>query len=208
MIKLLPSHSYLLISDTINSEIINYVEPIDLQMIDANNTPVKQLRESLFLASQSPLGGQRLLIVTSADELSDIMQNTLLKVLEEPPEHLTIILQTKLPGQLLPTVRSRLSKLDLVEGDTSDTGEKNEIELNTLTKAKDRVAFKETLKKMQITIKKALQQNPVEEDFIKLSLLEKASNRLSQNCNQKIIYDSLLLHWPESSGKQIPGDRN
>jgi DNA polymerase III subunit delta' len=51
-------------------------------------------------------GGRRVYIFTSAAFMKEAA-NSLLKVLEEPPEFATLLLLAENPGQLLPTIRSR-----------------------------------------------------------------------------------------------------
>lgn len=47
-------------------------------------------------------------IILGATELTDVAQNSLLKLLEEPPRNIEFILITPTKSNLLPTVRSRL----------------------------------------------------------------------------------------------------
>lgn len=47
-------------------------------------------------------------IILAAKNFSNISQNTLLKVLEEPPKNIEIILLSQSKSSLLPTIRSRL----------------------------------------------------------------------------------------------------
>ncbi len=53
-------------------------------------------------------GRQRLVIIRRAEELSTGAANALLKTLEEPPWHTRFVLLTARPGELLPTIRSRV----------------------------------------------------------------------------------------------------
>jgi DNA polymerase-3 subunit delta' len=58
-------------------------------------------------------GGQRVAIVRDADRMNDEAQGALLKTLEEPPPATTLILCTDDEEQLLPTIRSRCTRLRL-----------------------------------------------------------------------------------------------
>jgi DNA polymerase-3 subunit delta' len=51
-------------------------------------------------------GGERVYIFTDSAFMKEAA-NSLLKILEEPPEFATIFLLTEIPGELLPTIRSR-----------------------------------------------------------------------------------------------------
>jgi DNA polymerase-3 subunit delta' len=53
------------------------------------------------------LSANRVFVVCEAQKLNDSSQNSLLKVLEEPPEYCCIILLCTRPDKLLPTTKSR-----------------------------------------------------------------------------------------------------
>lgn len=64
-----------------------------------------------FLASSPALGGWRVVIIDSADEMNRNAANALLKVLEEPTSKSLLILVAHQPGLVPTTVRSRCRKL-------------------------------------------------------------------------------------------------
>lgn len=64
-----------------------------------------------FFGSTAALGGYRVAIVDSAEELNRNGANALLKVLEEPPPLSLLIIISHSPGRLLPTIRSRCRRL-------------------------------------------------------------------------------------------------
>ena len=66
-----------------------------------------------FFGYKSATGDWRLALIDSADELHEESANALLKNLEEPPPRSLLILISHAPGRLLPTIRSRVSRLDL-----------------------------------------------------------------------------------------------
>lgn len=71
--------------------------------------PLPKIREilpHLYLLPPSPWKG-RGVIILEAQRLSEEVQNTLLKTLEEPPSFLTFVLTVPSPRLLLPTVTSR-----------------------------------------------------------------------------------------------------
>jgi DNA polymerase-3 subunit gamma/tau len=70
--------------------------------------PVDQVRRSAWWSRLAPQGKRKLLVVENADRMRDEARNSLLKILEEPPETVTIVLSTACPEALLPTVVSRL----------------------------------------------------------------------------------------------------
>ena len=72
----------------------------------------RRLRD--FLGLSAPDGGWRVVIVDAADELNPNAANALLKLLEEPPAQVVLLLVCHQPARLLPTIRSRCRPLRLV----------------------------------------------------------------------------------------------
>lgn len=70
-------------------------------------------RMKSFFALSAADGGRRVAIVDAADELNTAAANALLKLLEEPPEGVTMLLVSHQPARLLPTIRSRCRVLAL-----------------------------------------------------------------------------------------------
>jgi DNA polymerase-3 subunit delta' len=68
-------------------------------------------RTVTFFGSTAGLGGYRVAIVDSAEELNANGANALLKVLEEPPPLSLLLIVSHAPGRLLPTIRSRCRRL-------------------------------------------------------------------------------------------------
>ena len=76
--------------------------------------PVEEVRRLHgFFSRHASLGGMRIAIVDSADDMNRSAQNALLKVLEEPPPRALLLLISHAPGGLLPTTRSRCRMLTL-----------------------------------------------------------------------------------------------
>ncbi len=61
----------------------------------------------------SGVGGWRVAIIDSADDLNRNAANALLKLIEEPPARSLFLLVAHQPGRILPTIRSRCRKLML-----------------------------------------------------------------------------------------------
>ncbi len=68
--------------------------------------------EPLFRRTSAE-GGWRIVLVDEADRMNTSAQNAVLKVLEEPPPGALLLLTAETPGRLLPTIRSRVRRLDL-----------------------------------------------------------------------------------------------
>jgi len=76
--------------------------------------PIAETRKiSKFFARKPSEGGWRVCLIDSIDEMNRNATNAVLKTLEEPPEKALLILLSKAPGRLLPTIRSRCLDLSL-----------------------------------------------------------------------------------------------
>jgi DNA polymerase III subunit delta' len=75
---------------------------------------VEDTREiATFLRLTPAEGGWRVVIVDGADEMNRNAANALLKILEEPPRRVLLLLVAHSPGRLLPTIRSRCRRFPL-----------------------------------------------------------------------------------------------
>lgn len=68
-----------------------------------------------WLSDTSFLGGWKFGIVVGADRMNQSAANAFLKMLEEPPQKTMMLLLTDAPQQLLPTIRSRCSTIEISE---------------------------------------------------------------------------------------------
>ncbi|MBI0535022.1 DNA polymerase III subunit delta' [Roseomonas sp. KE2513] len=75
---------------------------------------VEEVRElTRFLAMTPAEGGWRVVVIETLEAMNEAAQNALLKTLEEPPPRAVLVLTTSAPDRLLPTIRSRVRRLDL-----------------------------------------------------------------------------------------------
>lgn len=73
---------------------------------------VEAIREvEPFLRKTASEGGWRVVIVEDADTMNRNAQNAILKILEEPPANVLIMLIAHRPGLLIPTIHSRSRKI-------------------------------------------------------------------------------------------------
>jgi DNA polymerase-3 subunit delta' len=72
---------------------------------------VRDLAADLTLTAHG--GGYKVAVVTPAEAMNPFAANALLKTLEEPPARTLVLLVSSQPSRLLPTLRSRCSKLRL-----------------------------------------------------------------------------------------------
>lgn len=79
---------------------------------EKNTVRIDQIRLLKQMAYLKPMSGRRrVFIVDEAEKMNEEAENSLLKVLEEPPPHAHIVLVTSSPFLLLPTIRSRCQVL-------------------------------------------------------------------------------------------------
>jgi len=86
----------------------------DVIEIDAaSNRGVEDARELIANSVYRPLRGQyKIYIIDEVHMLTSQAFNTLLKVMEEPPEHVKFILATTEPHKVLATIQSRCQRFD------------------------------------------------------------------------------------------------
>ncbi|MFM9957935.1 MAG: DNA polymerase III subunit gamma/tau [Phycisphaerales bacterium] len=86
----------------------------DVIEIDAaSNRGVEDARELIAKAAYRPLRGKfKVYIIDEVHMLTKDAFNTLLKLLEEPPEHVKFILCTTESEKVIPTIRSRCQRFD------------------------------------------------------------------------------------------------
>jgi DNA polymerase III delta prime subunit len=91
--------------------------------LSAETIPINQIRRAAAWLHMSALGApavsgrpaRKILILENADRMYEASSNSLLKLLEEPPAEVYLLLLTGRPGALIPTVRSRLRPYLLAE---------------------------------------------------------------------------------------------
>ena len=70
--------------------------------------PIAQIRKASFWSRLSPSGKRKTLVIENADRMKDEARNSLLKLLEEPPESVSIILTAQRRESVIATILSRL----------------------------------------------------------------------------------------------------
>ncbi|MHB8840693.1 MAG: DNA polymerase III subunit gamma/tau [Candidatus Aquicultor sp.] len=93
---------------------VNEGSSIDVLELDAaSNRRVEEIRDLLEkIPYSSTQGGKKVYIIDEVHMLTTESFNTLLKTLEEPPEHVVFVLATTEPHKVLPTILSRCQRFD------------------------------------------------------------------------------------------------
>jgi DNA polymerase-3 subunit gamma/tau len=74
----------------------------------SEGVPIAQVRKAAYWARLSPAGKRKTLIIENADRMEEKARSALLKLLEEPPESISIILTALRREAVMPTILSRL----------------------------------------------------------------------------------------------------
>ncbi len=119
---------HIVISDDIEAEVMRLEEelaPSRVVKFVVTDESFKIEHAKAVLAESYISESQTKYIILGASDLTDIAQNSLLKLLEEPPRNIEFIIISPTKSNLLPTVRSRLPVLKV-----NSSHQKIEIELN------------------------------------------------------------------------------
>ncbi|MCL2229770.1 MAG: DNA polymerase III [Treponema sp.] len=74
----------------------------------ASAVPIAQIRKASYWCRLAPNGKRKTLIIENAESMRDEARNSLLKLLEEPPPSVCIVLTAKRREVIMPTILSRL----------------------------------------------------------------------------------------------------
>jgi len=74
----------------------------------SDSIPIAQIRRALYWTRLAPAGKRKTLLIENAGYMQEGSRNSLLKILEEPPETLTVILCAERRELIMPTLLSRL----------------------------------------------------------------------------------------------------
>lgn len=98
----------------------------DVELISPqkNQTTIDQMRTMIRDLNFAPISGKyRVMIIEQADTLNPSSENCILKVLEEPPPYAVLILVSRNPNSLLPTIRSRCRTVRFRRASTQEVEE-------------------------------------------------------------------------------------
>ncbi len=166
------------------------------------------VKDTIKALGQKPFSHKyKLLIIWDADLMTIEAQNTLLKVLEEPPAYATIILCAPTKTSVLPTILSRCKRVELrtkaLETTASDSNElANPFELSlgerlswaAETSKEDREVVVEILENFILTMEKSLKTRPTSQNAKVLAKLSEIRNDLLKtNVNLKLALEYLVL---------------
>ena len=200
---LVPGRSYLCNANLNDvAEILASFDTVDTLVFDGAQSDVKSARTLVAQAQLGAMSARRLLMVTDAHLMSETVQNTLLKLLEEPPSSVVIVLQTEQAQRLLPTIISRLHAIKVTKGSSVPSNAPSDQlpnSFDTLAEL-DRDKLVELLANVMRAQKHLLLTNPSQIISNRISLIDTAIKKLNANANLKLTVDWLLLRWDATSG--------
>jgi DNA polymerase-3 subunit gamma/tau len=85
--------------------------------------PIGRIRRAAYWSRLAPIGRHKCIIIENAGHMQEGAKNSLLKILEEPPPRVTILLTSSRPMSLLPTMLSRLREYHFVKRNGTAEGE-------------------------------------------------------------------------------------
>ena len=193
----------------------------EFKILDGKEMKVQDVRNAFSSVYEKPLIiEKRIYIINNFEYLNNSSQNTLLKILEEPPFYVTIILTSKTLNGILDTIKSRCQKTYLAEkienrkigkdnilSEVIDDKIKDDI-LNILensnimkksqyySKYSD-IITKENIEEILNILENIIYENSMIYNSIYRIIIE-TRRRVKINCNFEMTKDYLILNiWDE-----------
>lgn len=162
-----------------------------------------------FLDTRPLEGSRKILILRHAEKMNVALANYILKVMEEPPSYLTMILVSNRRSEILPTIRSRCAPVKfspLTESEMLEFCRKNELE-NKITPTNREPLIKQSEGKPALLLERLAQSEEGNFDQFSsvmqrfqsygfLSLFKTASDLLKLNASAKTgreEYDKAIM---------------
>lgn len=92
-----------------------------IPVLSTDNIPIHQIRRASYWSHLSTTGSGKILILENADRMHESSRNSLLKILEEPPEAVFLILLTANKGAMKSTILSRVRSYTFLERSIEET---------------------------------------------------------------------------------------
>lgn len=193
----------------------------EFKILDGKEMKVQDIRNAFSSVYEKPLIiEKRIYIINNFEYLNNSSQNALLKILEEPPFYVTIILTSKTLNGILDTIKSRCQKIYLAEkienrkigkdnilSEVIDDKIKDDI-LNILEKSNimkksqyyskySDIITKENIEEILNILENIIYENSMIYNSIYRIIIE-TRRRVKINCNFEMTKDYLILNiWDE-----------
>ncbi len=170
---------------------------------------IQKISDSIFLKSYSGKG--KILLIQNSHLLTKEAQNSLLKILEEPPKYTQIILHTKNLHSIIETILSRCIILNVENIKTKKIGygpilnntlqENIDIanKLGNLKTTKEKVELFSSILKNEYNfikenfVNKNIERKKIKKGLLLLELINNTHKKLNANTNTKILFESFIF---------------
>lgn len=161
-----PKRGYILISSDIESEYQRISEELKPSRVIGFIEDEFKIEHAKAVVAEAYISeAQTKYLILGANNFNNISQNSLLKLLEEPPRNIELIIISPTKSNLLPTVRSRMP---IIKGEKKSSAAEIEINLS-------RISYKEVFEflKANARVKKSEAKALVEALYYKATVVEK-----------------------------------
>ncbi len=185
----------------------NNPDVLNVRLIeDKKSIGIGTVKDNIKALGQKPFSHKyKILIIWEADLMTIEAQNTLLKILEEPPEYATIILCAPTKTAVLPTILSRCKRVELKSKAYEDSKERAFFELFQMSlgdrmswaaevSKEDREVVIDIVKDLILDLEISARTEPTmkaAQALVKLS--EVRNDLLKTNVNLKLALEYLVL---------------
>ena len=189
--------------------------PYDLTIVvpeeEGGAVKIEAIRTALESIELSPVAAPRkVIVIEHAHTITIPAQQSLLKVLEEPPSHVQFILATSKPAALLPTIQSRVTHIqhghethkaqELLPIDEMKTWSITMCIKQAEVFAKDTPAFEAMLEATIEALTQELHEAPASKRELLVKVIEEAiacHTRLQKNVQAKLAIEHFMFRVSE-----------
>lgn len=165
----------------------------DVKIVDLDEEKksigISQTKEVITYLQEKPFYyDQKVVVIQNADKMTTEAQNSLLKLLEEPPSTALIILNTKTENDLLPTVLSRCKKV-IIDSKLNKQNTKNQLTNILKMPIGDRLVYADEIGSKEKDEVVAFLQEILEDQREMLNKSSTAEFVKNANCISELISD-------------------
>lgn len=190
----------------------NHSDYFEINKDSTESIKIDEIRNMQEKIIERPItSSKKVYVINNAENMTVEAQNCLLKTLEEPPEFITIILVANNENTILPTIKSRCTKVAFTEENAKELSEEDKQRYETLEKIfgniekyksidllnkvdvlyKDKDNIFESLDFINIILIKKAKENIKYVNYI--DYVEETKNKLKSNSNYDMCIDNLIL---------------
>lgn len=194
----------------------------DFKILNGLEMKVDDVRKAFENIYEKPfLLDKKIYFIENFEYLNINSQNAMLKILEEPPYFIVIVLLSKNTNNILDTIKSRCLKIYLnekenIEGDNSLLIMNEDIEENKFNIYRDifkdvkrmpksiyyskynKIINKDDIKELIVYLEKLIAYN-IEEYYIYIKIIKKVKQKALGNLNFEMLKDYLILNIYEAN---------